>query len=121
MTNQERINKHILKHTDCLKKVFGYQDVYMIADGVLDATAAGKYYATLKFLQQYCTPVNVVQPSVSGFQSGDPRQYKELHSVKNDWEFVVAGDVEAGFNVIKSQKENEQGISIIHSVISFAA
>jgi hypothetical protein len=112
MTNQENINEHTLKHTDCLKKVFGYQDVYRIADDILNATAAGKYYATLKFLQQYCTPVNIPQSNVSGFRSGDPRQYKELNYVKNDWEFVVAEGIEVGFSVSKSQKEYEPGISI---------
>jgi hypothetical protein len=112
MANQEKINEHIKKHTDCLEKVFGYQDVYEIADEILNATVAGKYYATLKFLQQYCIPVNVAQSSVSGFRSGDPRQYKELNNVKNDWEFVLVRGVEVGFNVTESQKENESGISI---------
>ena len=112
MTNQEKINEHIMKHSDCLEEVFGYYDVYKIADEILDATVAGKYYATLKFLQQYCTPVNVAQSSVSGFRYGDPRQYNELNSVKNDWEFVVSGSVEVGVNLSKSQKENEPGISI---------
>jgi len=112
MTNQEKINEHIVKHTDSLGEVFGYQDVYEVADEILNATITGKYYATLKFLQQYCTPINVAESSVSGFRSGDPRQYKELNNVKNDWEFVLHGRVEVGFSVTKSQKEYKPGISI---------
>ena len=111
MTNQEKINEHIMKHTDCLQKKFGYQDVYKVADKILNATVAGKHYATLKFLQQYCIALNVEQSSAFGFRSGDPRQFKELNSVKNDWKFVVAEDVGVGFNVTTSQKESEPGIS----------
>jgi hypothetical protein len=112
MTNQEKLNEYILKYPDSLEEIFGYHAAHKIADDILEASDAGKHYATLKFLQKYCTPVNVLQLNVSGFRYGDPRKYSDLKSVINDWEFVVAGGVVIDDNESKSQKENEPDISI---------
>lgn len=106
MTNQDKLNEYILKYPDSLEEVFGYHAVHKITDDILDASDAGKHYATLKFLQKYCTPVNVVQLNVSGYRYGDPRKYSGLKSVINDWEFVVAGGAVIDDNKSNSQKEN---------------
>ena len=111
MTNQEKLNEYILTYPDSLEEVFGYHVAHKIADDILDASDAGKHYATLKFLQKYCTPVNVVQSNVSDFRYGDPRKYSDLKSVINDWEFVLAGDGVVDDNESKSQKESEPEIS----------
>lgn len=106
MTNQEKLKEHILNYPDSLEKEFGYRAVRKIADDVLHASYAGKDYATLKFLQKFCTPVNVPRLDVSGFRDGDPRQYGNLRSVKSDWNFVVAGSAAIDDSESKLQKEN---------------
>ncbi len=112
MTNQEKLNAYILKYPDSLEEVFGYHAVHKIARDILNASDAGKHYATLKFLQKYCTPVNEEQLNMSGYRSGDPRKYSDLKSVINDWEFVVDRGVIIDDNRANSQKEKESEISI---------
>lgn len=112
MTNQEKIDAFVKKYPNCVKEVFGYSAVYKIADKILDATNSGKYYATLKFLQKYCTPVNAAELSVSNFRYGDPRKFSEIKRVIKDWEFVFSRSVVAGVKLSNSRKEIKPEISI---------
>ena len=110
MNNQDKIKEYIKKNPDCLNSMFGYSDVLKIAKSILDATYTGKIYATLKFLQNYCTPVNVSQLSASDFFSRDPREYSELDSVRNEWMFVMAGDAVIDNSVSSSKSTNDSEI-----------
>ena len=89
MTNQQKIYEFFIQNSDSLEKVFQYNAVYKIADEILEASDAGKYYATLKFLQKYCIPINCMPLQLDMFRNGDPRNYIDLNSVKNIWQFVL--------------------------------
>jgi hypothetical protein len=110
MNNQDKIREYIKNNPNCLNANFGYFDVLKVAKRILDATDTGKNYATLRFLQEYCTPVNISESSFSDFLSGDPRKYSKLGNVRNEWIFVLSEKSVISNNVSNLRSSNNSEI-----------
>ena len=86
MTNHEKLKVTI---NAAEYKNFSYKEVKQIANKTLKCTADGKTYATLRFLQEFCFPIDVSEELTSNFRNGDPRKFNLLGDVKNKWEFAM--------------------------------
>ena len=87
MTNHERLKEIV--HARRLKD-FTYETIKNIADNELTCTTGGKYFATLKFLQQFCNPINVSEEEARNFKAGDPREFVKRNSdIKISWLFSM--------------------------------
>jgi hypothetical protein len=86
MTNHEKLRNILV---DQQFKIFTYETIKDIADKHLTCPG-GKYYACLKFLQEFCNPTNVSKELASNFKNGgDPRKFNQLNVVKKDWKFAM--------------------------------
>jgi len=107
MTNHEKIKEYINLNPNGLGEEFSYSSIKDIANAILGCTTSGKEYASLKFLQTYCTPVNVSKSSASDFLKGDPRSFNEIGKVKSVWKFAMASDVVIDKAVSKSDSTDD--------------
>ncbi len=94
MTNHQTLNSYIINNTKLSNRQFQYKDVLKIANEVLVSSLPGKSYATLKFLQVYCTPVIEEISEASSFRHGDPRNFEEIDAVKKNWFFRMSNNNE---------------------------
>lgn len=85
--NQDKIFDYLIKNHRHFSQSFAYEDVMNFARIVLQATQAGKEYATLKFLQKYCVANDGENKAT--FFKGDPRKYGNLSGVKKNWIFSL--------------------------------
>jgi len=93
MSDNQTILINFLRTDDALKIKFNYKDIFKIATDTLDVTYSGETYATLKFLQKFCNPLKVEISKISDFKTGDPRDFYDLESVKNEWEYKIAKEI----------------------------
>lgn len=93
MNNHEFIRKCITDKTCVIKKVFTYRDIMLCAKNCLaDVTPAGKEYATLRFIQNFCDKTDSSDSATSFFSLKDPRKYHDLVALKESWAFVLKGN-----------------------------
>ncbi len=94
MNNHERIKNYIDKTQYFSDRNFCYKDVLKVSNTILESTSySGKTYAVLKFLQIFCTPEHVDKYDITCFCTGDPRQCKKIHDVKNNWQFNLKKNI----------------------------
>lgn len=90
-TNHDKLLSYVQNSPTSLSETFSYINLIQLAESViLVATPGGKYYASLRFLQNYCSIVNGDINSFDTFKRlSDPREFSDLEELRNDWQFKL--------------------------------
>ena len=92
MANHDEIYKHLCEKKDNWA-TFNYNDITKLTGKILPKiSSGGKYYAVIKFLQKYCSVDNQPIEKSSTFFQGDPRQFKQLDELRENWEFSLVNN-----------------------------
>jgi hypothetical protein len=91
INNQDRLFNHLQEHPSSLEKRFNYTNLVQLAESVIPITTpTGKAYASLRFIQDYCSIVKGDIHTFDHFKElSDPRKFSSLVELKNDWQFKL--------------------------------
>jgi hypothetical protein len=93
INNHDLLLRHIQDSPASLPKEFSYKNLTKLAKSVIptpETTLSGQYYASLKFIQKYCS---IVKGDIHAFnhfkELSDPREFSSKEELKNDWQFKL--------------------------------
>tara|TARA_R110000737_G_scaffold262204_1_gene270294 strand:- start:333 stop:1640 length:1308 start_codon:yes stop_codon:yes gene_type:complete len=91
ITNHDKLLSHVKKSPTSLSETFSYNNLAQLAEFVIPITTpTGKAYASLRFLQNYCSIVNGDISSFDTFKRlSNPREFFSLVELRNDWQFKL--------------------------------